>query len=52
MLDFFSQSQVQLESGVKEALIQQQQARSEALKTIENLTEQMKQTQKGLLPSI
>ena len=52
MFDLFSQSQVQLESGVKEALIQQQQARSEVLKTIENLTEQMKETQKGLIPSI
>ncbi len=52
MLDYFSQSQDQLEASVKEALSQQQQARSEVLKTIENLTEQMKQTQKGLLPSV
>ena len=52
MLDLFSQSQDQFQTSVKEALSQQQQARSEALKTIEKLTEQMKQSQKGLLPSI
>lgn len=52
MLDLFSQSQDQFQTSVKEALDQQQQARSEVLKTIEKLTEQMKQTQKGLLPSI
>ncbi|WP_186670979.1 hypothetical protein [Sporosarcina sp. BP05] len=52
MLDLFSQSQDQFQTSVKEALSQQQQARSEVLETIEKLTEQMKQTQKGLLPSI
>jgi putative cell wall-binding protein len=52
MLDLFSQSQDHLESNVKEALEQQQQARSEALKTIEKLTEQIKKTHKELLPSI
>ena len=52
ILDFVSKSQDQLESNVKEALKQQQQVRSEALKTVEKLTEQIKESQKGLLPSI
>ena len=52
MLDFVSKSQDQLESNVKEALKQQQQVRSEALKTVEKLTEQIKESQKVLIPSI
>ena len=52
VFDIFSDYQDQWESSFKEALGQQQQARFEVLKTMENLTEQMKQTQKGLLPSI
>lgn len=49
MLDLFSQSQDQLESNVKLALEQQQTGRSEALKAIGELTEQMKETHKGIL---
>jgi hypothetical protein len=52
LLELFTQSQVQLEETVKEALKQQRNGRSEILKTIENLTEQAKQTHKSILASV
>jgi hypothetical protein len=52
MLDLFTQSQNQFESNIKEALDQQQKGRSEVLKTVEQLTEKMKQSHKDLLPSV
>jgi seryl-tRNA synthetase len=52
MLDLFTQSQNQFESNIKEALDQQQKGRSEVLKTVEQLTEKMKQTHKELLPTV
>lgn len=52
MLDLFSQSQDQLESNVKNALDQQLAGSSEVYKTIEKLTEQMRDTHKKLLASV
>ena len=52
MLDLYSQSQDQLESNYKKALEQQQIGRQEALKSIETITEQMKQAHKSLLSTI
>jgi len=52
MLDLVTHSQDQFESNVKKALNQQQQVRSEVLKTVEKFTDQMKQAQKELIPNI
>lgn len=52
MLDLFSQSQTQLESNVKNALNQQQKGNEELLKSVEKLTEQLKDTHKKLLAAI
>ncbi|BAQ10718.1 polyhydroxyalkanoic acid inclusion protein [Bacillus sp. OxB-1] len=49
MLDLFSQSQVQLESNVKNVLDQQQKGNAELLKSVEKLTDQLKETHKKLL---
>lgn len=52
MLDLFTQSQVQLESTVKEAVQQQTQGRTEVLQQIEDLTIQLKQSHKGVLETV
>ena len=52
MMDLVTHSQNQFESSVKKTLNQQQQVRSEVLKTVEKFTEQMKQTHKELIPNI
>ncbi|MBK3494131.1 hypothetical protein JFL43_04510 [Viridibacillus sp. YIM B01967] len=49
MLDLFIESQNQLEATMKKALDYQQKDRSENFKKIEELTEQMKQTHKGIV---
>ncbi|WP_413056123.1 hypothetical protein [Sporosarcina sp. 179-K 3D1 HS] len=52
MLDLFSQSQSQLESNVKNVLDQQQKGNAELLKSVEKLTDQLKETHKRLLAAI
>ncbi|KXH81861.1 hypothetical protein [Sporosarcina sp. HYO08] len=52
LLDLLSQTQNQLEATVKEALKQQDKGRDEALKQIEDLTEQVKETHKGILETV
>ncbi|MFJ7736638.1 hypothetical protein ACIQ2D_09860 [Lysinibacillus sp. NPDC097287] len=49
MLDLFIESQNQLEVTIKKALDSQQKERTENFKKIEELTEQMKATHKGIL---
>lgn len=49
MLDLFIESQKQLEATMKKALESQQKDRTENFKKIEELTEQMKATHKGIL---
>ncbi len=52
LLELFSQTQDQLEATVKEAMKQQDKGRDEALKQIETLTEQVKETHKGILETV
>ena len=52
MMDLVTHSQNQFESSVRKTLNQQQQVRSEVLKSVEKFTEQMKQTHKELIPNI
>lgn len=49
ILDLFIESQNQLEATIKKALDSQQKERTESFKKIEELTEQMKATHKGIL---
>ena len=49
MLDVFIKSQNQLETAMKKTLISQQKERAEIVKKIEELTEKMKATHKGIL---
>jgi|GEM_PF-3319000 len=50
-LDVLLQSHANMENAFKSVLDQQQKGRVELLKAVEAMTEQMKQTQKGLLAS-
>lgn len=52
MLDLFIKSQNQLEAAMKKTLISQQKERAEIVKKIEELTEKMKATHKGILNPI
>lgn len=52
ILDLVTHSQDQFESSVRKSLNQQQQVRSEVLKSVEIFTEQIKQTHKELIPNI
>ncbi|MFJ7954434.1 hypothetical protein ACIQZG_23315 [Lysinibacillus sp. NPDC096418] len=49
LLDLFIESQKQLEATIKKTLDSQQKERTENFKKIEELTEQMKATHKGIL---
>ena len=49
LLDLFIESQNQVESAMKKALESQQKDRTENFKKIEELTEQMKATHKGIV---
>ena len=49
MLDLFIESQNQLEATMKKTLASQKKERTENFKKIEELTEQMKETYKGIL---
>ena len=49
MLDLFIESQNQLEATMKKTLVSQKKKRTENFKKIEELTEQIKATQKGIL---
>ena len=49
MLDLFIDSQNQLEATMKKSLVSQKKKRTENFKKIEELTEQIKATQKGIL---
>ena len=49
MLDLFIDSQKQLETTIKKSLASQQKERTENFKKLEELTEQIKATQKGIL---
>ncbi|WP_342512364.1 hypothetical protein MKY34_17345 [Sporosarcina sp. FSL K6-1522] len=49
LLDLFAQSQQQMTDTMQETLVLQQKGRTEALKTLETITAQIKDFQKGLL---
>lgn len=51
MLDLSTRSLTQFETNVKEVIFQQQKGRSDVMKTVEQLTEKIKQTHRDLLPS-
>ena len=52
MLDLFTASQKQLEEAMKKSLVSQQKERTEDLKKIEELTEQLKTAHKNMLNPI
>jgi hypothetical protein len=52
LVDFISKSQEQFEETGKNTVKQQQKARTDVLKTIETVSEQMKQKQKELLVTV
>jgi hypothetical protein len=52
LMDFISKSQEQFEETGKYTVKQQQKARTDVLKTIETVSEQMKQKQKELLVTV
>ena len=49
MLDLFIESQNQLEATMKKTLVSEKKKRTENFKKVEELTEQIKATQKGIL---